>query len=397
MSWIVASALILLLSSCDLFNGGGGNSKNGPLFLIGCYGNGTTLSPGLYTMSPGKDAPSLSFVTEYYPWAHSMELVDMNYGMVAFRVDRDITPAEKSGIAYMKIDDIENVMFAPIPTAEKDYHYQIANERPRILNDGRIAYQVVYNTDYIYDDYHVGMLAIYDPETGDVEISGDPSAFVLAQPEKGGDTEGGSMSGPFAISPDGRYIYCQVYGYGTDWGSYHQDYFFIVRYEIGKPGSYTRIVQTSDRVSAVTGDGESLVISGDGLHLIDLATNNMKKVDDYSNEFNPGQISKNSKKMFKIWRGSGMGEFDWEKLTPFTQIIQGDQITTTNYRGLGHGAQYTADETKIYFTASTDYYTNYASDLLIYSTPVGALNTTPDSITTIPVEYCTRFFLLLKD
>ncbi len=92
-----------------------------------------------------------------------------------------------------------------------------------------------------------------------------------------------------------------------------------------------------------------------------------------------------------------MGEFDWEKAEPWMQIIDGASITTTNYRGLGHGGQYSTDESKIYFTGSTDFYTNYQTDLVIYSTPKIKLNATPDSLTTIPAEYCTGVFLLLDD
>jgi len=77
------------------------------------------------------------------------------------------------------------------------------------------------------------------------------------------------------------------------------------------------------------------------------------------------------------------------------QIINGETMTVGSYKGLGHGAQYSADESLIYFTASSDYYTNYHTPLVIFSTPVMENNTKPDSITTMPVEYCTGIFLLL--
>lgn len=384
----------LLFTSCDKdFDGG----NKGPKFLVGCTGNDQGLKAGLYTLTIGKTAPNLKFVSEYRPWAFSLDMMDYNNERIAFSVERSLVPEGESGIAYMDNDDLENVVFAPIPDAPKDYYYSVPDERPRVLSDGRIAYRVVLNTDNPYDDAHCGMLAIYDPKTEEMELSGDPTAFVLAQPEKGGDTEGGSMGAGFVISPDDRYAYCTVYGFGTDWGMYHIDYEFIVRYEIGSPGSYTRIAQTSDDPTAVTGDQDYLITTGDGLHKIDLSTKINTKVDDYYNKFNPGQISKSSCKMFKIWRGSGLGEFDWEKAEPWMQIIDGASITTTNYRGLGHGGQYSTDESKIYFTGSTDFHTNYQTDLVIYSTPKIKLNATPDSLTTIPAEYCTGVFLLLND
>lgn len=388
--------LLIVLSSCiDIFNGGG---NSGPTFLVASGGNTTTgLKSGLYTMTVGKSSPEFSFVSEYRPWAFALEQMDYVNGRIAFSVERSLVPEGKSGIVWMDADQITDLEFVPIPEAPKDYYYAVPDERPRVLSDGRIIYRVVLNTDNPYDDAHCGMLAVYDPVSGEIEVSGDPTGFVLAQPEKGSDTEAGSLGAGFVVSPDDRYVYCTAYGFGTDWGMYHVDYKFIIRYEIGVPGVYKRIAQTSDRSTTVTGDGKYLITTGDGLHRIDLSSLANQKVDDYTNEFNPGQVSKTSSRMFKVWRGSGMGEFDWNNSTPWTQLIDGSKITTTYYRGLGHGGQYSSDESLIYFTGSTDYYTNYATDLVVYSTPRGALNETPDSITTMPVEYCTRVFLLLDD
>lgn len=66
-----------------------------------------------------------------------------------------------------------------------------------------------------------------DPADGEIELSGDPSEFVLTQPEIGDDTEDGTMKTEFEVSPDDRYAYCEVYGYGTDGGEVHRDYSFI--------------------------------------------------------------------------------------------------------------------------------------------------------------------------
>ncbi len=388
-------ALIMMLSSCDeIFNG----SNKGLTFLVATGGNTTTgLKSGLYTMKVGKKEPTFTFVSEYRPWAFQLNMMDYVNGRIAFSVERSLVPKGESGIAWMDVKTIDDVRFVPIPTAEKDYHYQVPDERPRVLNDGRIAYRVVHNTDNAYDDYHCGMLAIYDPDTDEIELSGDPSSFVLAQPEKGVDTEGGSMGEGFCLSPDDQYAYCTVYGYGTDWGVFHVDYKFVVKYEIGAKKGYERMAQTADRPTTVTGNNKYLILTGNGLQKIDLATKKMTKVDDWANEFNPGQFSKSSSRMFKIWRGSGMGEFDWDATPVFTHIIDGGKISNSSYRGLGHGGQYSSDETLIYFTGSTDFYTNYATDLVVYSTPKVTVNETPDSVTTMPLDYCSNIFLLLND
>jgi hypothetical protein len=394
---IIIIALIFLFASCE--KGEGPIKGKGPQFLIASPGNASTgIKPGLYLMSPGKTEANISFVTGYYPWAFQQRTFDLKNGRIAFSVEKSILPAGVSGIAYMDVNDISNVQFVPLPEAPKDHNYSVPNERPWVFTDGRIAYRLILNTDNPYDDYHVGMLAIYDPKSGVTELSGDPSGFVLSQPEKGYDTEGGSMGGGFVLSPDEKYAYCQVYGYGTDWGVFHVDFKFIVQYEIGAQNGYERLAQTNDTPTAATGDGKSLILSGSGLQKIDLVTKVMTKVDDYANIFDVGQVSKNSSRMLKVWRGSGMGEFDWSKsVNPFLHIIDGLKIEDTSYKGLGHGCQYSTDESKIYFTGSTDFYTNYATPLVIYSTPKIEKNTLPDSITTIPVDYCTNVFLLLMD
>ena len=398
---LVAGVLLIAAgygcSEDDAGTGPGSNTASGPTFLIASRGSGDSLAAGLYLLSNSTTGPQFTFVTEYRPTYTSIEYADMNSGRVAVRVDKSLVPEGESGLIYFDVANPTDIRWAPIPDAPEDHHYTLANYRPQVLTDGRIAYPVVLNTDNIYDDAHWGMIAIYNPSSGDVELSGNPSSFVLAQPEKGSDTEGGSCTGHLVLSPDDRYVYTQVYGYGTNMGTYHVDHKFTVRYEIGSPGSYERIVHSTDRPTAMTADGKYLILSGDGLHRVDVEKKTDVKVDDYSNIFNVGQVSRTGSKMFKIWRGSGLGQFDMSTVPPgWIQVIQGDEINDS-YRGLGHGAQYSMDESRVYFTASTDYYTNYKTPLRIFSSPITELNSSPDSITTIPVEYCTSFFMLLAD
>lgn len=366
---------------------------SGNKFLVASGGSGT-VKAGLYEYDVTKN--SFGHVSDYFPHYLSLEYLDYNNNRVAFTTDNK--PAEVSCIAYADINNWSGLKFVPIPaTGDPESYYAVpAAVRPRVLKDGKIVYSVVWNTANPYDDYHIGQLAIYDPATNNIELSGDPSGFVLAQAEKGSDTEGGSMSGPFAVSPDGKYVYCQVYGYGTSWGQYHIDYKFIVSYEVGKPGSYKRIAQSAETISGVTGNGKYLVLTGDGLRKIDLSTNEMIRFDDYPNTFNPNQISKSSSQMIKVWRGSGCGLFDLDDANPWQFVVIDGSKLTGSYRGLGHGLQYAPDESKIFFTASSDYYTNYATPLRVLSSPLTENVTKPDSIGTMPIEYCTGVFLLLN-
>ena len=366
---------------------------SGNKFLVASGGSGT-VKAGLYEYDVSKN--SFGHVSDYFPHYLSLDYLDYNNKRVAFTTD--VKTPGASCVAFVDINNWAGLEFVPIPaTGDPESYYAVpAAVRPRVLKDGKIVYSVVWNTANPYDDYHIGQLAIYDPATNNIELSGDPSGFVLAQAEKGSDTEGGSMSGPFAVSPDGKYVYCQVYGYGTSWGQYHIDYKFIVSYEVGKPGSYKRIAQSAETISAVTGNGKYLVLSGDGLRKVDLATNTVDRFDDYYNTFNPNQVSKTSSQMIKVWRGSGCGLFDLNAAPPWQfTIIDGSKLSGS-YRGLGHGLQFSPDESKIIFTASTDYYTNYASALRVFSCPVAENVTKPDSIGTMPIEYCTGVFLLLN-
>ena len=389
---------LFFFTSCDLIFGDDSTFES-TTFLIGCDGS-DELQKGLYQYSLGGTP---TFITEYHPWVMNSLYADYNNGVIAFNVDN--VPENTSGIAYMNTDDLSDVKFAPIPSAPEDFYYSVPRSiAPRVLIDGQIAYRVKLETVNVYDDYHIGMLAIFDPKSGELEVSGDPSAFVLSQPEKGSDTEGGSMGGSFVVSPDGKYAYCKVYGYGTNWGTYHVDYNFIVKYSIGNQGLYERLVQLEATPTAATGDGNYLIVTGEtpqsgyGLTKIALGSNEMIKVDEYLNDFQSGHISGNSSKMFKYWRGSGMGEYDFNQApASFTHIIDGDKILTTNFKGLGHGAQYSEDESLIYFVGSTDYYTNYDTDVVIYSTPIKEVNETPDSVGYLTSEYCTDFFIRISD
>ncbi|HHH54694.1 MAG TPA: hypothetical protein ENK91_13615, partial [Bacteroidetes bacterium] len=234
---ILSFGFLFFFTSCDWILGDDPKFES-TTFLIGCDGS-DELQKGLYTYSLGGTP---TFVTEYYPRHMNSLYADNNNGVLALNVEN--VPENTSGIAYMNTDDLSNVKFAPIPSAPEGYYYNVPRAiAPRILNDGKIAYRVTLETDNEFDDYHIGMLAIFDPKSDEVEISGDPSGFVLSQPEQGSDTEGGSMGGLFVVSLDGKYAYCKVYGYGTDFGIYHEDYNFIVKYSIGTSGSYERLAQ----------------------------------------------------------------------------------------------------------------------------------------------------------
>ncbi len=381
---LLTGLIVLIFNSCwDLFSPPQSNTEQ---FLVGCEGNDAGLEPGLYKYEVGKTP---EFITSYLPYAKRQYLMDYNKGIIAYRVDP--TPENTSGVAYMDINDLKDIRFTPIPEASEGYYFSIGSSGPKVFDDGRIAYLVYYETENPYDDYRVGMIAIYNPSSEDLELSGNPSSFVLSQPEKGYDTEGGSMEGPFVISPDNNYLYCNVFGAGTDAGVYHEDYHFIVRYTVGEPGSYSRIVQIDGGITAITSDGNYLIFyDTKGLNKIDLSTNEIINVDNYLYEFLPGNVSPSGSKMIKSWP-DGIGEYDFS-IDPVKWL---GIMDSKNLPKKIMNAQYNSEGNKIYFAISNDIYCHNESDTYIYSAEIKENNETPDSIGYLAPEFCTKIFLKL--
>jgi len=377
--------LVLFLTSCEDTI----VPASQPLtFLLGC--NGTDeLQKGLYEYSVGGTPV---FKTELYPYAFQSHLVDQNNGIVVFR--SHITPENTSGIAYATTSDLANIQFAPIPgPPSDDYYYSIDNECPRVFEDGRIAYRVTLQTVNPYDDWKSGMIAIFNPSSGDIELSGDASPFVLSQPEQGSDTEGGSMGGSFVLSPDGNYAYCTVYGAGTDGGVYHEDFQFIVRYTIGQPGSYERLAQFGGSINTIAGGGIYLIINYNGLQKLNLSSSSedLVQVDVYGHNFPNGAVSKSSDVIMKHW-SEGIGLYDiGQQPVGWLRIIDSYKINDPSFNWVTD-AQFSKNEDKIYFTGTT-YYTNYGSGIALYSTPVIESNADPDSLSSFGLEYDTNMFI----
>lgn len=371
----------------------GGPAFNYPAFVIGQESNGTDATTGLTLLTLRGGEPEYIPLTELVPRYTSSAWADTRGGRLVFRVKPELTPEGASGVAFLDLTGDRTVSFAPVPDAALDMYYDVPVERPVVFSDGRIAYRVTLNTVNPYDDWHSGEIAIYDPTTGAVELSGGTTDFVLGQPEQGGDTEAGSMDGPCSLSPNEKTLYCKAYGYGVDGGVFHVDYRFILAYTVGQPGAYARIAQTSGSLQGVTGDGRYLLVAGDGMERIDLTTLTQEKVDDYAAYPHTGQISRDGSLLIKAWRGSGLSAYDLAQSPAWMFNVVLGQDMTDEYKGLGHGAQLSADESEVYFLGSTDFYTNYCTPIRLFRAPVAADQTTPEVIADLGIEHCTDFFL----
>ncbi|MCJ7713828.1 hypothetical protein MUO66_05155, partial [Candidatus Bathyarchaeota archaeon] len=203
ISFCFLASVMISLTSCtkDLDDP---DLKSTASFLIGSKGI-DDVARGLYSVTVGSDPV---YITHLFPYNYSSYYADINNGVIAFAVSSN-QKESTSGIAYMKTDNLQDIKFVPIPAAPEGYYYSVRSLTPRVLGDGRIAYLVALETDSPYDSWFAGMVAIYNPDDGEIELSGDPSDFVLSQPEKGSDTEDGTMKTQFVISPDDKYVYCE--------------------------------------------------------------------------------------------------------------------------------------------------------------------------------------------
>ncbi len=394
---LIGFIFVSLLASCSDTTSGPGDGSDSSVNFLMCHKSGGEFGDknGLVLVS---STGVVSWVSDYYPRSMNTANVDMKNGRIAFYCQNP--PEGSSQIAYMDVNDLENIKFVPVPqTNDKDYWWKVHNMRPQVMSDGRIILKVSYETKNEYDDFHQSQLAIYDPANDKFIFSGSLDGFVLSQPEKGDDTENGSLGNSFALSPNDKFVCFTAYGYGTNMGQYHEDYNFIFKWDI-EAKTYSRITQTgSPYVFFVSADNNYVVAnSGGKKYRYNAHSDNSSGflLDEHLDNIAVGQCSRKDGKFFKVWRGSGLTLFDLNTGFLYNSIL-GDSLKRP-YRGLGHGGQFSPDEKYIYFTASKDFHTNYSSELQVMRTPTdyGKTNSNPDSLFIMKPEYDVGMFLLLS-
>ena len=157
--------LISLFSSCKKDNVNPQGSS-GLQFLVASPGS-TSIKTGLHVFNPAEN--TYQFVSPFYPHGFSDAYLDYKNGRIVFTTD--VAPNDSSCIAYVDVNNWNGLRFAPRPSAPIDYYYAVPKHvKPKILNDGKIVYKVVLNTDNQFDDFHIGDLAIYDSKTNKIEL-----------------------------------------------------------------------------------------------------------------------------------------------------------------------------------------------------------------------------------
>ena len=158
------------------------------------------------------------------------------------------------------------------------------------------------------------------------------------------------------------------------------------------------------KVATLTADGNTLLVAGAfGVKSIDLNTKVLsQRLDDYYTPTS-GQVSKNSSRMLRTWISAGSYGADFAELDFSTShvasihVIDEDELETPGnyYPSLALGAQYSADESKVYFgvhrSSQTDTYK------LICSSPIVELNETPDSLIYLHRDYNMNVLMFLGE
>ncbi len=393
--------LLLFTTGCDETvsdpNGDGNNKPGTPAslkFLVGYNGGGSHgEEDGMCLVT--NSGNSVQFLSTYYPYYSSNDYVDYKNGRFAYTY-RNSPPEGYTPIAYFDVDKPTDVQIIPIPPAvDEDHYWSVPTVRPQVFSDGRIAFMAVNETENPWDDAHDGQICIYNPKTKEYLFSGSVVSFVLNQPEQGSDTEAGSLGGKFALSQNEQFIVARAYGFGTDMGSYHVDYKFVVKWPVNG-GAFERIAEGDSQIYFVSADNNNVILHyGGGKQSLDVNSGNATMIDAYNDFIAYGMYSKKDGKFFKQWRGGGIALYDKYSGWLFNPV-EADSLKYP-YQGLGVGSQFSSDESKIYFKATKDYYTNDETEFCVYSTPLtlGYPNSAPDSLFILPAEYDTKLFILL--
>lgn len=355
------------------------------------YGEGY----GFYKIKPDQGSFTSELLNQYYPvYGWSDAYIHFNpKGMCAFYCENSLKPAgAETQVAYFTPEAPGDVHFLPLPEKIPEYSWVISPQKPKVLSNGRIVVVMGIITDYPYDDWHDEVVAVYDPLTETWDKSESVSGFIFAQPEKGTDTELGSLGyNFFAINPDETTVFLKATGWGVEGGSIHLDARFIVAYDLATK-TFSRVYYgendiygaTNQRVYFRSTEGKTAAVD---YHTLVVYPN----VDDYPYDYYT--FSRRSEMMVKSWRGSGLGSMTWNGSSyDWTHIINTAKLNSSTYAGLGGRASFNADESLILFAASSDFYTNYAAEFAVMKTPFISENPDPEIQFILPKNFSTYFF-----
>jgi hypothetical protein len=206
----------------------------------------------LYVNNKGQS--SISKVADIYPPRTLRENADIFGTRLAIGLHNDFNEegsTRKTKGAWLDTNENSWKEVPLFPTgSEYRYSYYDASTT-KVSESGHVFYHSSSNESWYHDQY-IPTIVRYDPKTDKLEAAISPKGFVLAQPEKGWDTETGQTGRQFYPSPDGRYVYGVIDAYGVDGGVIHWDYKILFKYDF-QTQQYTRIDEAEDRSVNIMG------------------------------------------------------------------------------------------------------------------------------------------------
>lgn len=388
---------VMFISSCDKDKIPTDTKPEGNEFLF-LYTPGVNADhgpdKGFFKVTIDKDGESeIARLNDFYPtkWQN----VDANNGHVAFVAHDNINiddAARHSRLAYFNASSPGNISVVnPPEEAPIDWHWEIWNNKSTVMKDGRIiANLYLVHRGGLESQAPFYYIGVYDPMSKSWTISQEISDFVLAQPEKGHDTEGGILDADKVLSPDEKRVYFRSRGYGLQGGVYHYDYGFITYYDIDK-NEFGRVME-GDFIPVGVSKNSVFYRDGGKLHAVDLSGNNKTEITD-RNGLLTGAGSKDE--FIFVWRGAGMATYRKSGGSyEMKHIINVNNLTDRKYRGLDARAYYVDAEEAIVFSATTDLHTNYPADFVVYKTPLKEENPDPEFLFELSKEFNANFWML---
>ena len=328
-------------------DGGGGDNPQGDfdnVQFLAYYKPDTKNATGdeksIYLVTVKDGELTYSKFLNAYPATNMTDNCDINNNVMVLGLNPS---AFNNNGVYMSLDD-DNAYYLPLVEpvqGSNDYAY-FQTTTADVADNGVIIYSSATN-DLSYGDQYKFFLLRFNPSDNTYDIAESPNSFVLGQPEVGDDTEVGLIQRTLFASPDGKYAYGQVDGYGIDGGSYHYDYEILFRYDFEQK-TYTRLGDANDNdvtIKAMTSDRRYILYSNHGTYkFLDLQTGNITTTD-----MNTMNVKKNS------WGKNGCCVTSTNGNLYYKDFVNNKEIIvcqTTGY-GWARNAMFSKNESKIYF------------------------------------------------
>ncbi|HDO26563.1 MAG TPA: hypothetical protein ENH02_00455 [Bacteroidetes bacterium] len=377
---IMMMTLLVTTTGCkkdDSNNPGGGDNPGDTdnVSFLAYYKPGTEQVLGsekLIALLTVKDGViSYSSYLNAYPQDNMTTNCDINNNIMVLGLNaKDF---ENKG-AYMNLND-DNANYLPVVEAseESDFAY-FQTSTGDVADNGMIIYSTATDDKYYGDEYKPYLLR-FNPSDNSYDVAISPNSFIASQPEVGNDTEAGLISRTLFASPDGKYAYGQVAGYGVDGGAIHWDFSILFKYDFDQQ-NYTRLGGPDDNdvtIDAMTSDRRYIIFSNHSKKkVLDLQTGNIS-----ASDLNTVNVKENSWGKNGCCVGASTGNLYYKDFVNNKETL----VCETGY-GWAYNAMFSKNEDKIFFCKEGSNGVNY----LLVTSGISE-GSTYDTIGSFPHEF----------